>query len=182
LTRAGILKASPARRWNFRGRSAATSEQRFDALSRIDLAPGEYELRVAVSGEGRTASVFSYVTVPAFAAAPLSLSNIVVAAPSGTLTAPKDFLSPLVPIVPTARREFARTDRFAAFFRIYEGTDRQDPLVPVQLQSTIVDAGDRVVARRCARSMPHSSAMAVPLTTTSSCRSPRCRRATTCSK
>jgi hypothetical protein len=126
--------------------SAATSEHRLDALSRIDLPPGEYELRVAVSGEGRTASVFSYVTVPAFAAAPLSLSNIVVAAPGGTLTAPKDFLSPVLPIVPTARREFARTDRFAAFFRIYQGTDRQDPLVPVQLQSTLVDAGDRVVA------------------------------------
>jgi hypothetical protein len=86
------------------------------------------------------------VTVPAFAAAPLSLSNIVLAAPSGTLTAPKDFLSPVLPIVPTARRDFARTDRFAAFFRIYQGSDRQDPLVPVQLQSTVVDAGDRVVA------------------------------------
>ena len=40
----------------------------------------------------------------------------------GTLTAPKDFLSSLMPIVPTARREFARSDRFVAFFRIYQGT------------------------------------------------------------
>ena len=126
--------------------AAATAGHRFDALSRIDLPPGEYELRVAVSGEGRTASVFSYVTVPAFAAAPLSLSSIVVAAPGGTLTAPKDFLSPVLPIVPTARREFARTDRFAAFLRIYQGTSRQDPIVPVQLQSTILDARGTVVA------------------------------------
>lgn len=126
--------------------SPATSEHRFEALSRIDLLPGDYELRVAVSGEGRTASVFSYVTVPAFTAAPISLSNIVLAAPGGTLTAPKGFLSPVLPIVPTARREFARSDRFAAFFRIYQGTDRQDPLAPVQLQSTLVDGGDRIVA------------------------------------
>jgi VWFA-related protein len=126
--------------------SAASTEHRFDALSRIDLAPGEYELRVAVSGATHTASVFAYVTVPAFAAAPLSLSNILIAATRGTLTAPKDFLSPLLPIVPTAGREFGRRDRFVAFFRIYQGTDRQDPLLPVQLQSAIVDARGTVVA------------------------------------
>lgn len=125
--------------------SVTGSDRRFDALSRIDLAPGEYELRVAVTGVAHTASVFSYVTVPAFSSAPLSLSNILVAATPGTLTAPKDFLSSLLPIVPTARREFARTDRFVAFFRVYQGTDRQDPLAPVQLQSAIVDAGGTVV-------------------------------------
>jgi VWFA-related protein len=126
--------------------SATTGEHRFDALSRIDLAPGEYEVRVAVSGAARTASVFSYVTVPAFATAPLSLSSIVVGANARTLTAPKNFLSALLPIVPTARREFARVDRFVAFFRIYQGTARQDALAPVQLQSTIVDARGSVVA------------------------------------
>ena len=126
--------------------SVAVEEQRFDALSRLDLEPGEYEVRVAVSGAARTASVFSYVTVPAFAAAPLSLSSIVVSATGGTLTAPRDFLSPLLPVVPTARREFAHADRFVAFFRIYQGTARQDPLAPVQLQSTIVDARGTVVA------------------------------------
>ena len=126
--------------------SAATATQRFDALSRIDLAPGEYEVRVAVTGSARTASVFSYVTVPAFASAPLSLSNIVVGAPAGTLTAPKDFLSPLLPVVPTTRRDFAPGDRLVAFFKIYQGTGRQDPLAPVQVQSTIVDARGTVVA------------------------------------
>ena len=126
--------------------AAATGERRFDGMTRIDLAPGEYEVRIAVSGAARTASVFSYVTVPAFAAAPLSISNIVVGATAGTLSAPKDFLAPLLPIVPTARREFARTDRFLAFFRIYQGTARQDPLSPVHLQSTVVDARGAVVA------------------------------------
>jgi hypothetical protein len=126
--------------------SATTGEHRFDALSRIDLAPGEYEVRVAVSGAARTASVFSYVTVPAFATAPLSLSSIVVGATARTLTAPKNFLSSLLPIVPTARREFERVDRFVAFFRIYQGTARQDALAPVQLQSTIVDVRGSVVA------------------------------------
>jgi VWFA-related protein len=125
---------------------SAAAERRLDALSRLDLPPGEYEVRVAVSGSTRTASVFSYVTVPAFATALLSLSNIVVGATAGTLTAPRDFLSPLLPVVPTARREFARADRFLAFFRIYQGTARHDPLAPVRMQSTIVDARGTVVA------------------------------------
>ena len=126
--------------------TAAIATQRFDALSRIDLPPGEYELRVAVSGTTRTASVFSYVTVPAFASAPLLLSNIVIGATAKTMTAPKDFLSPLLPVVPTTRREFARSDRLVGFFRIYQGTGRQDPLAPVKVQSTVVDARGTIVA------------------------------------
>ncbi len=38
--------------------AAARGQRRFDALSRIDLPPGEYEVRVAVNGSGHTASVF----------------------------------------------------------------------------------------------------------------------------
>lgn len=128
--------------------SAAAGKRRVDALSRLDLPPGEYEVRIAVAGAARTASVFSYVTVPAFASAPLSISNIVVAAPAGTLTVPGKFLSPFLPVIPTARREFGRADRFVAFLRIYQGTARQDPLAPVQLRSTIVDARGTVVAEQ----------------------------------
>ena len=84
--------------------------------------------------------------MPSFTAAPLSLSNIIVGATAGTLTAPKDFLASLLPIVPTARREFARTGRLLAFFRVYQGTNRSDPLIPVQVRSSIVDDHDRVVA------------------------------------
>jgi VWFA-related protein len=126
--------------------AAGSGDNRLDALSRIELPPGEYEIRVAVNGASRTASVFTYLTVPSFAAAPLSLSNIVIGATTRTLTAPKDFLSTLLPLVPTARREFARTDRFVAFFRIYEGTGRDTTLVPVQLQSTLVNARGGIVA------------------------------------
>jgi VWFA-related protein len=128
--------------------SVSPQDQRVDVLSRLDLPPGEYEIRVAASSsaEARPASVFSYVTVPAFAAAPLSLSNIVIGATAGTLTAPRDFLSSLLPIVPTTRREFARADRVVAFFRIYQGTNRTDPMAPVQLRSSIVDAHDTVIA------------------------------------
>jgi VWFA-related protein len=124
----------------------AGSTPRLDALTRLDLAPGEYEIRLGVTGAARTASVFSYVTIPSYAAAPLSLSSIIVGATPGTLTAPKDFLSQLLPIVPTTRREFSRSDRLVAFVRIYQGTARTDPLSSVQLTSTIVDGAGAVVA------------------------------------
>jgi hypothetical protein len=132
--------------------SASSQARRFDVLSRLDLAPGEYEIRVAVSATGpaRTASVFTYVTVPPFDGAPLSLSSIVVGATAGTLTAPKDFLSTMLPIVPTARRDFDRSDTLVAFLRIYQGTRRQDPLQPVQLRASVTDAEGRVVGSESA--------------------------------
>jgi VWFA-related protein len=121
---------------------------RADVLSRLDLPPGEYEIRIGVTGAEppRTASVFSYVTVPSYQAAPLSLSSVVLGATVGTVTAPKDFLAGTLPIVPTARREFASTDRLVAFLRVYQGTRRSDALLPVLLRASVLDAGGRAVA------------------------------------
>ena len=105
---------------------------------------------VSAAEPARTASVFTYVTVPPFDGAPLSLSSIVVGATPGTLTAPKDFLSTVLPIVPTTRRDFDRTDKLVAFLRIYQGTRRQDPLQPVQLRASVTDAEGRVVGSESA--------------------------------
>jgi VWFA-related protein len=130
--------------------SAAADERRLDVLSRLDLPPGEYEIRVAVSGAEprRTASVFSYVTVPAYDSAPLSLSNIVFGATDETSTAPEDFLTPLLPVVPTTQREFTTKDTLVSFLRIYQGTGRKDPLVPVQLRSAILNGQGKVIAEQ----------------------------------
>jgi VWFA-related protein len=124
----------------------AVPNRRFDAQSRLDLPPGEYEIRVAVTGAGRASSVFSYVTIPPFATAPLTLSNIIVGATPGTLTAPKDFLSPLLPVEPTGRRNFRHGEPAVAFFRIYQGTGRSSPFANVDLRSSITDAAGKVVA------------------------------------
>ena len=153
--------------------SVPAQDQRFDVLSRLDLPPGQYEIRVGVSGadSARTASVFSYVTVPAFASTPLSLSSIVIGAAAGTLTAPKDFLTALLPVVPTARRAFARAGQLIGFLRIYQGTSRNDPLLPVQLRSSVIDARGQVVAdqsdvmdvRRFEKSRTADHYLALPL-------------------
>ena len=121
--RGGPPKGVERQRLELSWPASATQEARFDVLSRLDLPPGDYEIRVGVSGSdpSRTASVFTYITVPAFDSTPLSLSSLVIGAPPGTFTAPKDFLAPLFAMVPTARRNFANSDRLLGFLRIYQG-------------------------------------------------------------
>ncbi|HMF59129.1 MAG TPA: hypothetical protein VK595_02085, partial [Vicinamibacterales bacterium] len=120
----------------------AGQERRVDILSRLDLPPGDYEIRVGATGgdTSQSASVFTYVTVPAFDTEPLSLSSIVIGALPATMTSPREFLVPLLPIVPTAQREFTSIGRITAFLRIYQGTNRRDPIQQVQLQGFLVDA------------------------------------------
>jgi VWFA-related protein len=120
----------------------AGQERRVDILSRLDLPPGDYEIRVGatVGDTSQSASVFTYVTVPAFDSEPLSLSSIVIGALPATMTSPREFLVPLLPIVPTAQREFTSIGRITAFLRIYQGTSRRDPIQQVQLQGFLVDA------------------------------------------
>ncbi len=71
--------------------------------SHVELAPGDYGLRVAVSdpATGKVASVFSDVTVPKFDSAPLSLSGVTVDIAS----------TPSTPPVPTTRRSFGGMNR-----------------------------------------------------------------------
>src|SRR5690606_4718080 len=72
---------------------ATVTPRRVDVLSRLDLEPGDYEVRVAaLAGDGRQASVFTQVTVPPFDAARLTLSHLALAATSATSSAPPDFL------------------------------------------------------------------------------------------
>jgi VWFA-related protein len=119
-----------------------------DILSHLDLPPGDYEIRVGTAGgdASESASVFTYVTVPAFDTEPLSLSSIVIGALPATTTAPRDFLGPVLPILPTSQRDFTAIGHITAFVRIYQGTSRRDPLQPVQLRGFLVDAKGQTVS------------------------------------
>jgi VWFA-related protein len=125
----------------------ANQPRRVDVLSRLDLPPGDYEIRVAASAAGgaRAASVFTHLTVPSFSDARLSLSNIVMSAPATTNSAPPAFLASVLPLRPTPQRTFRRADQSTAFVRVYQGTSRTDGLEPVQVRVRIVDAQDRDV-------------------------------------
>jgi VWFA-related protein len=125
----------------------ANQPRRVDVLSRLDLPPGDYEIRVAAStaGGARTASVFTHLAVPSFADARLSLSNIVMSAPATTNSAPPAFLESVLPLRPTPQRTFRRVDQSTAFVRVYQGTSRTDEPEAVQVRVRIVDAQDRDV-------------------------------------
>jgi VWFA-related protein len=100
--------------------------------SHLELPPGEYGVRVAVTdpATSRVAGVFSEVTVPQFDRDPLSLSGVTVDIASVPSAAP----------VPTTRRVFRREDRVRALLQIYQGTDRTEAIVPVSMRVQILDA------------------------------------------
>ncbi len=126
------------RRVGVSGRSA------YEVISRLALKPGRYEVRVGLDdGPGQRASVHTFVDVPDFASEALSLSGIVLAASPAVPSAPRDAFTNLLPIVPTAQREFAPTDRATAFLQVYQ--DRSGTPQPVTVTARIADTNDRVV-------------------------------------
>jgi VWFA-related protein len=111
----------------------------YEVMSRVPVTSGRYELRLGLqTGDGRTASVYTYVEVPDFARESLSLSGLVLSATPSPRMAPKDAFAGLIPVAPTARRVFQETDRVTAFLRVYQGGSR--PLVPVTITTRLVDS------------------------------------------
>jgi VWFA-related protein len=96
---------------------------RYDVLTKIDLKPGRYELRLSAhsAASGQRGSVYAEIEVPDFAKAPLSLSGAAIETVPGAPAAPLDSLAAILPIVPTTEREFTRATRVAAFLRVYQG-------------------------------------------------------------
>jgi hypothetical protein len=125
-------------------RSAAGGDTTYEVLSRLVLAPGRYEIRVALdAGRDQHASVYTYVDVPDFAQQPLSLSGIVLAISPAVGSAPADAFRDIAPVIPTARREIARTGRATAFVRVYQ--DAKAAALPATVTARITDTADHVV-------------------------------------
>jgi hypothetical protein len=119
----------------------------YEVLSRLDLRPGRYQLRIAanVGSLSTSGSLYYDVDVPDHRASPVMLSGIVLSAANGPVVAPRDAFKGLLPIVPTTRREFNGTDRVTAFVR----GDRQSKTpAPVDVRIGLVDdSGGTVVSR-----------------------------------
>jgi VWFA-related protein len=117
----------------------------YEILSVLPLKPGRYEVRAEVdAGSDQRGSVFTFVDVPDFARDPVSMSGIVLAVAPPALVASNSASANLLPVVPTAKRTFAPTDRVTAFVRVNEPAG--PPAEPVTVVVTVKDAQDRIVA------------------------------------
>jgi VWFA-related protein len=124
-----------------KGRLIASREQtttftagstRYEVLSRIDLAPGRYELRVAAdSTSGRRGSVFTFLDVPKFDQDALTVTGVAINRVPALPSAPQGLLADLMPFAPTAARVFAQTDRISAFVRVQQGGNHPEPVTLV---------------------------------------------------
>jgi VWFA-related protein len=119
----------------------------FRLTYRFDLPPARYQLRVAArAANSRAVGGVSYdLDVPDFSKPPLAISGIALTSTAGSrvVTPPPDkaFLD-LLPIVPTALRDFARNDVLSAFTEIYDNRASTPHRVAI---STTVTADDRTV-------------------------------------
>jgi hypothetical protein len=107
-------------RWNAGGDGAG----RFEILSRLPLRPGRYEIRVGVeAGDGRAGSVYTYAEIPDYRNDALSLSGLVLNVTPAPRAAPAAAFSDVMPLTPTARRAFRRTDQVTAWLRLHRHKD-----------------------------------------------------------
>jgi VWFA-related protein len=124
----------------------ATSNRRAEAnvQTHIELTPGDYDVRVAVSdpATGIAASVFCPVAVPLFGKVPLSLSDVLVETASRTAAVPAS----AVPVTTaTTRRNFEPDEAVRALVQVYQGTQRTAVIMPVSVRTTILDAKGRAI-------------------------------------
>ena len=118
---------------------------RYGLLSRLELEPGRYQLRVAVQSSltGHRGSVYYDVTVPDFSKAPLAASGIVLDVRPRTASAPPGAFAPLLRFDPTARREFKAGDQVTAMLRVYQRGGKES--LPARVTGRILDREGKVV-------------------------------------
>jgi VWFA-related protein len=101
----------------------ATSRLGAEVLSRIDMKPGRYQVRMGAHSpaSGRTGSVYFDIDVPDPSRDGVTLSDIALGLTPGPAIVPKDGLRDLLPLTPTAVRTFSRSNRVKAFLSVHQG-------------------------------------------------------------
>ncbi|HJR60287.1 MAG TPA: VWA domain-containing protein [Vicinamibacterales bacterium] len=122
-----------------------TDTAQYDVLSRIDLKPGRYSLRIAAHNKtiDKSGSVFYDVDVPDFRKDGVWLSGAAITVKPGLAAAPRDALVALLPVIPTTLREFVEDDAVSGFVQVSQGGSK--PIVPVHLEIRIRDGSGATI-------------------------------------
>ena len=113
---------------NLRPETKAIVEQTgLRALSRLELPPGRYQLRVAANELSSKAvgTVLYDLDVPDFSKAPISMSGLAITSPAATrlpTVRPDVELRQVLPAPPVAAREFQADEELALFAEVYDNT------------------------------------------------------------
>ena len=123
-----------------------TGSRALGLVSALALEAGSYEIRLATELPGGAAgSVHTFVDIPDFRQAPLSMSGVLLHVAPEEPVASRDEIDNALPFVPTARRSFASTDIVSAFVQVSQGTTRKDALQPASLVLRIKDVRDKAL-------------------------------------
>jgi hypothetical protein len=126
----------------------------FRVVSRLNLAPGRYQLRIAGRDTegGRVGSVYYDLVVPDFSKAPLSMSGMVIASARSLAVPtpqPDAELGKMLPgqgkSSPTTAREFPGDDELAALVEVYD--NQAATAHKVDIQTTMLAEGGQAVFR-----------------------------------
>jgi len=136
-------------------RPTATGNVHYDIATRLDVAPGRYEVRLAMDSQATrlNGSAFKSVVVPDFKKDALSMSGVVLGRLPFTPAKGKDPLGGLLPFTPTTIRTFSETDRIGALVRVHIG--EKAPQEPVDVRTRIIDRTDRTVMEESTRLQPN---------------------------
>jgi VWFA-related protein len=120
------------------------------ANPRIELPPGRYQLRIGVreSGAGQMGTVFYDLEVPDFTRGRLTMSGLLLSAPSAqsTLAAqPDPVAGKLLPGSATGRRSFVSSDVLSLYAEIYENASGAPPR-RVDVATALIDEAGREVS------------------------------------
>jgi hypothetical protein len=122
------------------------------ANPRIELPPGRYQVRIGVreSGAGEMGTVFYDLDVPDFEREPLTMSGLLLTAPSSQrvmTVQPDETLRKVLPGAATSRRTFTTSDALSMYAEIYATVGQISPRIDVTTR-LIAESGREVSAAR----------------------------------
>jgi VWFA-related protein len=114
----------------------------YEWTSRLDLAPGRYEVRFNAHSKvfDTGASVYGDVEVPDFSRSGVALSAMIFGTATGTAPPADHAIADVISFAPTSERSFARGEHVTTLVRVYQGG--AGPPAAVLLKTQLLDAKD----------------------------------------